>query len=325
MSTGSYQQFDRPYRRGLVLGLSLAELFLILLFLLLLTFIGIATSYEEKTVSLANTIKSLEDENSILTDGLERIQETNQVPITEAELRDLAMAVGENKQLRDKNDELTDQLAEQSAKLEELEPIQEDKKKLVEKSAKLQEELAETRDELNQLRAQVEATEGNLSDAQAKAQEADRRAQANARLLDSIKRKPGDIPPCWFVEVKSRDGMRPKHLKIYNVKINDRSFVVRRHPYPYPKEANFGKKNRLPEIGEEFFNTELSSDEFTRVFSAIRAAGDERLIQDYACKFMVDVYDATSSENKAGYKKQLRTVEDLFYKFPETALWETGQ
>ena len=36
----SYKDFDRPYRRGLVLGLSLAELFLILLFLLLLASIG---------------------------------------------------------------------------------------------------------------------------------------------------------------------------------------------------------------------------------------------------------------------------------------------
>ena len=325
MSTGSYQQFDRPYRRGLVLGLSLAELFLILLFLLLLTFIGIATSYEEKTVVLANTIKSLEAEKSILTDGLEKIRQTNQVPITEAELQNLARSVGENKQLRDKNDKLTDLLVEKNKQLEELMPIQEEKEKLDDKSAKLQKELAERRHEVIQLRKQVEATEGNLSDAQAKAKEADSRAQANARLLDSIKKKPGDIPACWFVEVNSKDGMRQRHLKIYNVKINDESFVVRGHPFPYPKDANLGKPDSLPRIEEKFFNVELSSAEFTRAFSVIRAAGDNRIVQDYACKFMVDVYDATSSENKAGYKKQLRTVEDLFYKFEESSPWLAGR
>ena len=37
----SYSNFDKPYRRGLVLGLSLAELFLILLFLLLLVSMGL--------------------------------------------------------------------------------------------------------------------------------------------------------------------------------------------------------------------------------------------------------------------------------------------
>ena len=44
----SYQDFDRPYRRGVVLGLSLAELFLILLFLLLISTVGFFTFMEEE-------------------------------------------------------------------------------------------------------------------------------------------------------------------------------------------------------------------------------------------------------------------------------------
>ena len=51
----SHEQFDRPYRRGLVLGLSLAELFLILLFLLLLTTIGI-TSHHNKEKRAAEAL-----------------------------------------------------------------------------------------------------------------------------------------------------------------------------------------------------------------------------------------------------------------------------
>ena len=44
----SYENFDKPYRRGLILGLSLAELFLILLFLLLLASMGISSALEEE-------------------------------------------------------------------------------------------------------------------------------------------------------------------------------------------------------------------------------------------------------------------------------------
>ena len=44
----SYENFDKPYRRGLILGLSLAELFLILLFLLLLVSMGISSALEEE-------------------------------------------------------------------------------------------------------------------------------------------------------------------------------------------------------------------------------------------------------------------------------------
>ena len=39
---------DKNYRRGLVLGLSLAELFIILLFLLLLATVGFVSMLEEK-------------------------------------------------------------------------------------------------------------------------------------------------------------------------------------------------------------------------------------------------------------------------------------
>ena len=58
----SYQDFDRPYRRGLVLGLSLAELFLILLFLLLIASIGMIEQAKKKT----NTYKELYERNSLV-------------------------------------------------------------------------------------------------------------------------------------------------------------------------------------------------------------------------------------------------------------------
>ena len=85
--------------------------------------------------------------------------------------------------------------------------------------------------------------------------------------------------------------------------------------------ANLGKRNGLPDIPLSSFNRELSADEFINEFRKIRNAGDKRLIQDYACRFMVDVYDETSAGNKVGYKKQLRVVEDLFYKFEENSQW----
>jgi hypothetical protein len=43
----SFTDFDRPYRRGVVIGLSLAELFIILVFLLLLTIVGYAVNTEQ--------------------------------------------------------------------------------------------------------------------------------------------------------------------------------------------------------------------------------------------------------------------------------------
>ena len=49
MADNSLEDLDKPYRRGLILGLSLAEVFLLLVFLLLLVTVGYAgLVFEEK-------------------------------------------------------------------------------------------------------------------------------------------------------------------------------------------------------------------------------------------------------------------------------------
>ena len=53
---------DKNYRRGLVLGLSLAELFIILLFLLLLATVGFVSMLEEKQRAQQEEINSLKSE-----------------------------------------------------------------------------------------------------------------------------------------------------------------------------------------------------------------------------------------------------------------------
>jgi hypothetical protein len=269
-----------------VLGLSLAELFLILLFLLLLAFIGITTTHKQKISVLEKEIS----DDSDLRDGLRVLKEKIGYPITDVALKDLVASQGENQKLKEENSELLDMLSQD-------------------------------KDTIDQLSSKLTDTEDSLAEAKENVEEAVERAQSTARALDAIKRKPGDIPPCWFVEVPSEKGFRQRHLKIYNVKITDQSFMIRKHKYDYPENANFGNKNSLPKIDTKYFETELNAIEFKRAFKSIREAGRNRQIQDYSCRFMVDVYDATSTENKVGFKSQLRAVEDVFYKFEETRLW----
>ena len=45
------------------------------------------------------------------------------------------------------------------------------------------------------------------------------------------------------------------------------------------------------------------------------------MIHPYKCVFMVDVYDATSVNNKIGYKNSLRTIENIFMKYEESGKW----
>ena len=75
-----HEQFEGSFRRGLVLGLSLAEIFLILLFLLLLASMGLFTFTQEETQRFQEKNKTLEFEKQVLSDSLEELLGRNKTP-----------------------------------------------------------------------------------------------------------------------------------------------------------------------------------------------------------------------------------------------------
>ena len=269
----SFQDFDKPYRRGLVLGLSLAELFLILLFLLLLVSMGISSQAEIEKEELRQQVASLQDDLA----ALKKIVGNE---ITAEDFQDLIKHAKETKQLKEENKELKDKLATQEKLAQEL-----------------QNELQNKIDQL----------------------------QKRNELIDELSKK-GQDPPCWFVTVADPDeidGKRQKHIKIFDVLIEDSGFQVRLHDNSsnsLPIEK--GNINNLPAFPEDKFNTSLSTDEFYKAFTAFKRVGEEKQIHDYRCRFMVDVFDNTSIDNKKGYKYNLGTVENLFYKFEERSKWK---
>jgi len=264
-------------------------------------------------------INVLEREKGELSDALDSITNAMGSKIEPIDIADLIEGMKNVADLKEEIDRLQSQLADKNAKLTEL----------TDKKNELEEQLQRLQKKVNELEKSLENAETiearaleeiqKLKEALTRCEE---KLKTTERILDTIKKKPGDIPPCWLVEVPSPEGLRAKHLKIYDVKIKDLTLTVRPHPYPYPPNANFGDESQLPVIDEKFFNTELTPDKFLSVFQGVKDAGENRLIQNYSCRFMVDVYDETSAGNKEGYKSQLRVVEDLFYKFEEQSAWD---
>ena len=115
----SFENFDKPYRRGLILGLSLAELFLILLFLLLLVSMGISSLLQEEKQLAEEKLEEVQKENESLKDKLTTMEKIVGGKITIEELRRLVANDAErteilrkNKELNNKVKELTDSLSE---------------------------------------------------------------------------------------------------------------------------------------------------------------------------------------------------------------------
>ena len=136
----------------------------------------------------------------------------------------------------------------------------------------------------------------------------------------------GRSPPCWYILVKDESeptGKRQKDVKIFDVKIENDGFIVRPHNNNFiSQKINKGNTKALPKFSSSDFNVKLSTNSFISKFKNFYDVGTNKLIHPYKCVFMVDVYDATSINNKIGYKRNLKTIERFFMKYEESGKWK---
>lgn len=347
----SYSNFDKPYRRGLVLGLSLAELFLILLFLLLLVSMGLTAFIQEELDAANKKNETLVSQNQELTDSLTEIQKILGGEITVVEFTRLVKDVAARQKLIRQNEQLVDQLSKVNKELKTLSAVSEVLKKydiqpdalteLIEGKEDLAEALAKNtalretiveqeskmkavNQELVQAEIEAELARSLLEEAKKQISEKQDKIVEISKILDAVTDK-GRNPPCWFrlVDDKSEPGAkRQRDVKIFDVKIEDDGFVVIKHNNDKtPKPIEFGDLSSLPLYPDSSFNKKLSQNQFSSIFKTFYMAGENNKIQPYKCMFTVDVYDRTSNTNKTGYKRSLNTIEGMFGTFMERGEW----
>ena len=247
----SYDNFDRSYRKGLVLGLSLAEIFLILLFLLLLVATGIVQKYEKE-------IRKQKEVTQDLTKKLEAIEKIINIggkPITREEFEDLIEAA-------QNREELLEQIEELNAQLDNLIPISERMEKIdkaiqsknieEKKAQEIRETIAgiieESKNE-NEIINKLDVAEGfkDNDEVQILAQKLAKTLE-DKKVSDETKKKIMEIlneeaekneaepllaklkkafdednyqNPCWFVDQPNNTKKRKKEVKIFRIRMND--------------------------------------------------------------------------------------------------------
>ena len=343
----SYENFDRPYRRGLVLGLSLAELFLILIFLLLLIGFGLNQVKEKENKELTKENQALTEKLNELTDQLDAIYETVGSKISLEDFTTLVKSAGERQRLINENNELRDNLADAQKKLDEIKELTkileennvtpeqlgdliEAEEGLVEALAdikQLQTQINQQNDKINELEIEVATkdAENEILDAQvAKLEKGLADSNEQVQILAEAK---GIDPPCWF---RQRPGstetkkLRPIPVKLFDIQIRDNGLIVR--PKDNSAYANiavdYGNTEALTNLTSMPYGTLLSKRQFLSEFGWIRVAGKQGEVQSYPCMFMVDLFDGTSAGNKSGYKRLKEgTVEALFNTFLPKDPW----
>ncbi len=327
----------RQYRRGVVLGLSLAELFTVLVFLLLLV-LGAYLLIQDETLARKDSL--VDDQRDVLvtlvaSDG-DPIEPALPGDLQRMETREALMRMGgENRRLRDRlaarrpDAQHIDGLglSTDSVPAEEFRRQQEAIDALTRKTAAMQNLIRQLGDParesaIEELEAQVEdlkqanETLSRRLDAPPELRDALEEVDALTAELARLERETKDLrrerelvddlrgqdSPCWFRPATRANG-EPYERAIYlfDILIGDEEIFVRDVPAPTP--AYREQKGQLP-FDRKSLNRYLTDDEFVNAFEPLKRAAENREVRpDRRCTFYVAVWDATSETNKRRYKR----------------------
>lgn len=328
---------ERSYRRGLILGLTMAEVMVLVLFALLLIWMVGLRRFAERKAQVAQLQVQLAELGGRVAD-LERQKETilggrENANKFEEFFRELTV-------VKTRVAQLESQLAARDSLLETLAALGysfADEKTAAESARDIRERLqiaaavmkqtasttkreppteAELRAKLAAL-AQIDSslTAKGLSPAAAPTQCADalsRESQCGVRLntlegrLKNAERQlatPGrgtEKPACWADQTG-----RPEY--IFDIALNSRSLVIRDNALPHRRT-----EQALLPVKSIVFDSELTQQDFRAQTRALFGWSEKE-----GCRFFVRVFDLTASHEKEAYKRQLRAVGEHFYYYEE--------
>lgn len=263
---------DADYRRGTVLGLTVAEVFILLLFLLLLALLVLVRDWEVERERQEVERRQMIDRLTVLQDYQDTWQGVTQEFQTPAEI-------------------VTLRQRQESA----------ERRANVLQTALAEQDLA-TQGALAQVKARREA-ERALAAAQQSL------AQTQHQL--SVLRTKGENPPCWYQTVPADEDGKPtreKPLYALNVAVYDSHMTVHR-PAPPPGGAQDDGGGSYAEEAARLpleaipYGTPLTDAEVVRHLSPLSAAGEAREVRTYACVFWLRVWDKTSPDAKERWKQ----------------------
>ena len=320
---------DRHYRRGVVLGLTLAETFLLLLFVLLLVLsLGLIREIEqhdEAQKQQAELEKRFEEKVASLTEQLDSL-------------------AGSSNPEREYSDTFSELLFQRDRLQKEADAVQEKTDELQERNDQAEKQLQEKTDQLKDYQAIERALEGTgaedyspgqiakalegteetlaLKDAiegagfptdpdrlakalQEKGQELDAAVEgqeASKQRLDYFKRTHGlsnELPSCWIhPETKQAE-------YIFDAALRSDGLMLHERIIPH-REA---EKKQLPMTNIRY---QLMMDRKTFETAVLSLW---KWSEANECRFHVRVFDYTGPREKLRYKESLKTVENFFYKY----------
>ena len=270
---------DRFYRRGLVLGFTLAEIMVLIIFALLL---AISWHLVAKDKEIDKLKQSLTEKEAVVAKLTERTRTLEERVARGDDFDDLFRELEQAKEQQAAKEQANVALREKLEALEQLEKVKEGMK-----AAGLDD---------SQVKEFVENTLGKLA-------ETERRADRLEGQLRNLQRKLGglgkgtEMPACWA----SQETEKPEY--IFNTALTSNGIIVRDNALPH----RAAQQAQLP-LQAMVFEKELPPNRFRAMSRAVFEWSKKK-----GCRFFVRVYDLTKDKEKLIYKRHLRTVGDHFY------------
>ena len=286
-------EMEEGYRRGTVLGLTIAEIFILLVFLMLLALLGMNRYWNDKL------------------DPWRGIMEKN----TPAEV-ELALM---------QPDELRREIERLNKQIEELEK---EKNRLQDRIRTLVAREGTVGEKLDETKRLLEECEKALEDAKRRIEtlmiENLRLRGRNDALENQVRMiGKGNSPPCWYEIVGetnpiTKANWRERAYYLFDIVIREDHMEVQPVPIPegraeddggrpYAEEAKVLTLEAIP------YGEPLTNEEMRKVMRRLHEQGKASQVRTYSCAFYVRVWDETATTAKGRWKRAHDEVlEQLF-------------
>ncbi len=270
---------EEGYRRGAVLGLTVAEVFILLVFLMLLALMGVNRYWNVKL------------------DPWREIMAMNTPMVVEAALKDPELRKQEIEELN-----------------EQIEELEKEKEKLQERVRLLEDREGETGERLDQAEQTLQEREEELAEAKRNVNALGDRI----RILGKGITPPCWYQLIEETNPITKASLREKPYYLFDIAIRENHMEVQRLPIPvgsanddggelYSEEAKLLPLNSIP------YGVPLTDTDIREFMYPIYKMGKASEIRSYSCIFYVRVWDETSPGAKSRWKQAHDTVlEQLF-------------
>lgn len=290
------------YRRGTILGLTVAEIFILLLFLLMLVFLVLSQEQRAREREQAQQLARLTEFRDTWEESLMGIETPEEI-VTLRRLRD---------DIRNDTEISTETLLQRVEEARQQQAVAERERQAVaEENRRLREQAVDRQDAIDEQTRQFEQLREQNLQLQRLAEE--------QRIL----REKGQNPPCWYEVVDNgRGGTREKPLYIFNIGVFDQHMLVRRLQAPDggafdDSELTYVEEAEMLPLRHVRFGEPLTDAQLVEDLYPLFETADQAGVRSYSCMFFVRVWDQTSLFAKERWQRAHdRVLEGLFGTYP---------